>query len=95
MSSLLEATMLICFGLSWPINTLKAYRARSAKSMSLPFISLIIFGYIAGISAKLLTNQVNYVLFVYFLNLAVVSINLMVYFRNKKLDTLEQTAALA
>ncbi len=86
MSSILEATMLICFGLSWPINTMKAYRARSAKNMSLPFILMIITGYLAGISAKLLTNQTNYVLAVYFVNLVVVSLNLMVYFRNKKLD---------
>lgn len=86
MSSMLEATMLICFGLSWPINTMKAYRARSAKNMSLPFILLIIFGYMAGISAKLLIHQTNYVLVVYFINLAVVTLNLMVYFRNKRLD---------
>ncbi len=86
MSSILEAAMLVCFGLSWPINTMKAYRARSAKNMSLPFILMIITGYLAGISAKLLTNQTNYVLAVYFINLVVVSINLLVYFRNKKLD---------
>ena len=86
MSSMLEATMLICFGLSWPINTMKAYKARSAKNMSLPFILLIIFGYVAGICAKLLVNQTNYVLVVYFINLVVVTLNLMVYFRNKRLD---------
>ena len=86
MSSMLEATMLICFGLSWPINTMKAYKARSAKNMSLSFILLIIFGYMAGISAKLLIHQTNYVLVVYFINLAVVTLNLMVYFRNKRLD---------
>lgn len=86
MSSILEATMLVCFGLSWPINTMKAYRARSAKNMSLPFILMIITGYLAGISAKLLTHQINYVLAVYFVNLVVVSLNLMVYFRNKRLD---------
>lgn len=88
MSSILEATMLVCFGLSWPMNVLKALRARSAKNMSLPFILLIIAGYIAGISAKLLLNQVNYVLVVYFVNLAVVSLNLLVYFRNKRLDAI-------
>ena len=95
MSSILEATMLICFGLSWPINTLKAYKAGSAKNMSLPFILLIITGYIAGISAKIMLGQVNYVLAVYFLNLAVVSLNLFVYFRNKKLDAGVSRVALA
>lgn len=92
MNLMLEATMLICFGLSWPINTMKAYKARSAKSMSLPFILLIIFGYVAGISAKLLMDQTNYVLVVYFINLAVVTLNLFVYFRNKRLDERKEVA---
>lgn len=92
MSSILEATMLVCFGLSWPMNVMKALRARSAKNMSLPFILLIIAGYIAGISAKLMLNQVNYVLVVYFINLAVVSMNLLVYFRNKRLDMAKEVA---
>ena len=95
MSSVLEATMLICFGLSWPLNTMKAYKARSAKNMSLPFILLIIFGYMAGISAKLLLHQTNYVLAVYFINLAVVTLNLMVYFRNKRLDESVEDVAMA
>ncbi len=86
MSPLLETFMLVCFGLSWPINVMKAIKARSAKSMSLPFILLIICGYIAGISAKLLSHQINYVLVVYFINLAIVSINLLVYFRNRHID---------
>lgn len=86
MSSVLEAIMLVCFGLSWPINVVKAIKARSAKSMSLPFILLIIFGYVAGITAKIMTHQLNYVLIVYFVNLAIVSINLLVYFRNRRLD---------
>lgn len=94
MSPLLETFMLVCFGLSWPINVMKAIKARSAKSMSLPFILLIISGYIAGISAKLLSHQINYVLVVYFINLAIVTVNLVVYFRNKHIDK-EQDAISA
>ena len=86
MSPLLETLMLVCFGLSWPINVMKALKARSAKSMSLPFILLIISGYIAGIGAKILSHQINYVLVVYFINLAIVTVNLLVYFRNRHLD---------
>ena len=86
MSSIFESIMLICFGLSWPLNVIKAYRARTAKGTSLPFILLIITGYIAGITAKLVTDQINYVLIVYLLNLAIVSVNVAVYFRNVSLD---------
>lgn len=85
-SHLLEAGMLVCFGFSWPLNVVKAYKARTAKGTSLAFIILIITGYIAGISAKIINNQFNYVLGVYFLNLIIVSANVFVYIRNKSLD---------
>ena len=86
MGSILETVMLVCFGFSWPLNVIKAYRAKTAKGTSLPFILLIIPGYIAGISAKLISGQINYVLIAYILNLAIVSLNLIVYFRNVSLD---------
>lgn len=88
MSAILESIMLICFGLSWPINVMKAIKARTARNMSLPFILLIISGYIAGIFAKFMSHQMNYVLIVYFVNLAIVTVNLFVYFRNRQLDIL-------
>lgn len=83
---LLEATMLVCFGFSWPLNVVKAYKSRTAKGTSLAFIVLIITGYIAGIFAKIINGQFNYVLVVYFINLAIVSANVFVYFRNKSID---------
>lgn len=86
MSAIFETIMLLCFGLSWPINLRKAYKAKTTKGTSLLFILLIIFGYVAGITAKLISSQTNYVLVVYLLNLAVVLLNLVVYFRNKAFD---------
>ena len=83
---ILETIMLVCFGFSWPMNLVKAYKARTAKSTSLPFVLLIIMGYIAGISAKIIMGNINYVLVAYLLNLAIVSLNLVVYFRNVTLD---------
>lgn len=88
---LFEAAMLICFGFSWPINVVKAYKARTAKGTSLAFIFLIIIGYLAGITAKFLNGQLNYVLVVYFLNLAIVMTNVFVYFRNVRLDNKKQS----
>ena len=83
---ILETIMLVCFGFSWPMNLFKAYKAQTSKSTSLPFIVLIITGYIAGISAKIVLGNINYVLAAYLLNLAIVSLNLVVYFRNVALD---------
>jgi hypothetical protein len=87
MAEMLEATMLICFGMSWPMNLIKNIKAKTAKSMSIQFILLIIVGYLAGISAKIINHRINYVLIVYLFNLVVVSLNLIVYFVNKKLDS--------
>ena len=86
MGAILETVTLICFGFSWPLNVIKAYKAKTAKGTSLPFILLIITGYVAGISAKIITGQINYVLIAYILNLAIVSLNVIVYFHNVSLD---------
>lgn len=86
MSQILEIVMLICFGLSWPMSVVKNIRAKTARTMSLPFTLLIIGGYIAGITAKILSNQINFVLVAYLLNLAIVSLNVVVYFINRRYD---------
>ena len=86
MQNVLETMMLLCFGFSWPISVVNNYRSATTRGMSLPFILLIIFGYICGITAKLISHNISYVLAVYIFNLLAVSANLLVYFRNKKLD---------
>ena len=85
--------MIVSFGASWPLNVLKSYKARTAKGKSLAFLCLIFFGYIAGIISKFMNDaymasfsQKWYVLFFYFLNLLMVGIDLLIYFRNKRFD---------
>lgn len=90
MTEILEATMLLCFGCSWPLSVYKNIKAKSAKAMSLQFILLIIVGYIAGICAKLVSHKINYVMVVYLFNLAVVSLNLVIYFVNLRYDRMEE-----
>ncbi|MBQ7821007.1 MAG: hypothetical protein IJ391_01820 [Clostridia bacterium] len=93
MSELLEITMIVSFGASWPLNVMKSWRARTAKGKSLAFLCLIFFGYIAGIASKF-TNAAYmasfsskwYVLFFYILNLIMVGLDLILYFRNKAID---------
>ena len=86
MSDILEMTMLVCFGLSWPINVYKCFKARTAVGTSPLFIVLILVGYVSGITAKFMCQKINIVLIVYFLNLIIVLLNLAVYFRNRRLD---------
>lgn len=85
-TELLEAVMLICFGISWPVSLVRNLRARTARSMSLGFIVLIIVGYIAGIAAKVISGNYSYVLLVYVFNLVAVLFNLAVYFINRGYD---------
>ncbi len=86
MASLLEAIMLLCFGLSWPINALNAWRARTTRGTSPAFLALITAGYLAGIAAKFVGHNVNWVLAVYFFNLAALVANILIYLRNLTLD---------
>lgn len=54
--------MLVCFGLSWPLNAYKNYKAGTAAGSSWQFIALITAGYVAGIAAKFVSGSVNWVL---------------------------------
>ena len=93
MAELLEITMIVCFGFSWPMNVIKSYRARTTKGKSLMFLIFIFVGYIAGIASKFLNPDYManfaskwYVLFFYVLNLVMVGADLILYARNKRLD---------
>lgn len=94
-SSILEAIMLVCFGLSWPINAMKAWKSGTAVGTSWMFLALITLGYIAGIAAKFVGGNVNWVLAVYFINLAALAANWLIYVRNRARDNrrrIERTA---
>ena len=93
MAEILEILMILSFGASWPLNVMKSYKARTTKGKSLIFLLLILFGYVAGISSKLVNEaymasigQKWYVLFFYVLNFLMVSLDLCLYVRNYRLD---------
>ena len=102
MASIMEALMVVCFGLSWPLNISKAWKARSTKGMSLPFYLLLWLGYVFAVTGKLLsiyycihiagtaavwTDVVRgYVMFFYVVNLLMLSAGILIYFRNARLE---------
>lgn len=90
MTQICEFIMLGCFGLSWPISVYKSLTSHSTKGKSVVFIIAIIIGYIAGIIGKVLSNQINYVLVLYLINLTMVSIDLALYVINRKNEKLRQ-----
>jgi uncharacterized protein YybS (DUF2232 family) len=88
MKEILELIMLVCFGVSWPISVCKSIRSGSTSGKSVIFMLAIIIGYLAGIASKIIGDQINYVLFMYCLNLLMVSVDLIVYFINKNKEKL-------
>lgn len=95
MTDLLEALMILCFGLSWPISIRKSWVSKTAKGKSLFFEFFIWVGYIFGIARKIIlwnaaTEPLEWLFylgwFFYVLNIVEISIDMLLYFRNVKLD---------
>jgi hypothetical protein len=87
MKDLLEVLMVVCFGVSWPISIAKSLRTRSTKGKSLLFLCLILTGYAFGIASKIAGGTITYVFFFYCLNFAMVGTDILIYFRNKHLES--------
>jgi hypothetical protein len=88
MVQLFESLMLISFGVSWPFSIVKSFRAKTTKGKSLFFLLIVIFGYICGITSKLISGNITYVLVFYIVDMLMVTTDLLIYFRNSKLDKL-------
>lgn len=78
--------MLSCFGLSWPISIRKSIVSHTTKGKSIALEYFVWLGYAFGVIGKLLAPQKSYVLIPYLLNLIMVSIDITLYARNKKLE---------
>jgi formate hydrogenlyase subunit 3/multisubunit Na+/H+ antiporter MnhD subunit len=86
MPQFFEAVMIICFGLSWPLSVMKSWKSRTTKGKSLLFEIFILLGYLSGIAGKIITNNMTYVLVFYVINVIMVSVDLCLYVRNRRLD---------
>ena len=92
-ADLLEALMILCFGVSWPISIRKSWVSRTAKGKSLFFEVFLLIGYACGIARKIIqvaggSDGFLFYLsfFFYVLNFIEISIDVALYFRNKRLD---------
>ncbi len=93
MAEIFEIIMVLCFGASWPMNIMRSYKARTAKGKSVAFLIMISIGYVAGIISKFINEAYMadfaskwYVLVFYCINLVMVCIDMVLYFRNRMLD---------
>ena len=81
-----ESVMLVCFGLSWPISVYKSLVSKSVAGKSGVFMAAILLGYVAGILGKILGGQLNYVLVLYIINFIMVSLDLCLFLRNRRMQ---------
>ena len=93
MEQIFEVLMIICFGVSWPFNIAKSWKAKTAKGKSLLFEVCILVGYICGIAGKFITGNVTYVLIAYMINVVMVTIDILLTLRNIALDKLADRKA--
>jgi hypothetical protein len=80
--SVFEIVMLVCFGAAWPVSIYKSAKTRQVAGKSLPFLVIIVVGYIAGILHKLIFHY-DLVIFLYILNALMVGIDIALYLRNR------------
>lgn len=93
MEQIFEVLMIICFGVSWPFNIAKSWKAKTAKGKSLLFEVCILLGYICGIAGKFITGNVTYVLVAYVINVVMVTVDILLTLRNMALDKLAERKA--
>ena len=86
MAQVFEVLMLLCFGASWPFNISKSLKSRTAKGKSIGFELCIITGYLCGLAGKFIAGNITYVVFVYILDILMVSFDLILTLRNRVYD---------
>lgn len=85
--SVFEALMLLCFGISWPFSIIRSIKSRTSTGKSILYLILLDLAYLSGMLHKLLVN-LDIVLALYIINFIMVSIDIILYFRNSRLDAL-------
>lgn len=90
-ATICETIMVICFGISWPLSIYKSATSKSTKGKSPYFTMAIITGYVAIIIGKIVLGEFTYWLDIlkfvlYIVNLVMVSTDLALYFRNRRLE---------
>lgn len=87
--SIFEIIMLLCFGAAWPFSIYKSYTSKSVKGKSVIFLIVIFTGYVAGVFHKI-HYHFDEVLLLYCINGVMVFIDILLYFRNLKIERTNQ-----
>jgi hypothetical protein len=87
--SILEVTMLACFGVSWPLSIAKILRTKAVAGKSPAFLAIILLGYASGIAHKIFFSR-DWVLSMYILNFCMVALDMALYLRYSRTSTTVQ-----
>ena len=78
--NLLESTMLLCFGVAWPLANLRMMRSKQTEGKGMGFTLIILIGYVAGAAAKCVSAEAGQaipgVFWLYAINAGSVMMNL-------------------
>ena len=83
--SIFEAIMLVCFGTAWPFSIYKSWKSRSCAGKSVIFLYIVLIGYAAGITHKILYSQ-DWIIALYTINGLMVLADIVLYYRNARLS---------
>lgn len=84
--SIFELIMMLCFGAAWPVSIYKSFVAKSNEGKSVMFLYIILIGYIAGITHKILYSY-DFIIYLYIINRVMVLTDILLYYRNKRIST--------
>ena len=84
--SIFEILMLLCFGAAWPFSIYRSYTSRKNAGKSVIFLYIVLAGYIAGTLHKV-NYDMDSVIYLYILNGLMVTIDIAIYYRNYRLNS--------
>ena len=56
-ANICESLMMLAFGASWPMNLIKTIRMKNPIGKSFTFLWLILLGYLAGVTSKVIKGE--------------------------------------
>jgi hypothetical protein len=84
LSRIFELGMLAAFGFSWPFSIYKTWKAKRVEGKSIFFLLIVILGYIFGICSHLVTGNVPWIVWVYVLDMMLVTTDLVLFLKYRK-----------
>ena len=83
-AQILEFAMLFAFGFSWPFAIARTYRAKRVDGKSPWFMMIVLIGYACGICAHLVEHTKLWLCWIYLVDMALVTTDLILYFHYRK-----------